>query len=105
MIETDERYGLDVSVMYVSRYTDTGKPVIVFLTGDIINAGLNHKEVECLMWHEVGHIVYDMTELEADDFAVDHSSYDVWKSAVNKTYAYINRTPSGKYEHRTKHVV
>lgn len=90
--------------MYATRYSDTQKPVIVLLEQDIINAGLTHAEAECLMWHEVGHIIHDMTELEADDFAVDHSGYEVWKSAVNKTYDYIRRKPTGKYAHRERHV-
>ena len=86
--------------MTVSHESDTGKPVIIMCVDDIINAQLTRDEVEAMLWHELAHIINDATEFEADDFAVDHTSYDVWKSAMNKTYEFLHCEPSGEFAHR-----
>ncbi len=95
-----DRHGVNASIMYATTYVDTGKPVIVLLVEDILQAGLTHEEARCMLWHEIAHVIDGATEFEADSFAVDHTSYEVWKSAINKTYAFINKEPDGAYVHR-----
>lgn len=90
-------------MMYAVR-GDTLRAICI-IAEHIKRAALTQEEMEALMWHEVAHILYDANEFEADSFAVDHSSYDVWKSAIRKLYDIDFTVPSGEYSHRLQLVI
>ena len=80
--------------------TKAGNTYIAMFQTDILQAKLTYAETECMIWHELGHILHDMTEIEADYFAMAHTSYEVWKSTIQKAFKVRSGTITSHYKHR-----
>lgn len=90
----------NAAVMYAAYNRYTHRRVICVITWDLFCIGLTHAETEAVIWHEVAHCLFGASEKEADDYAIAHSSGDVWTSAIRKVYC-IGGTPYGEYAHRS----
>ena len=77
---------------------------IVICKEECDKAGLTIEEIRCMLWHEYAHIVQNATEEEADGYAINKTSFEIWESAINK----MNLFPSlhdlpVPYKHRAKY--